>query len=160
MFYFLNIIIAVYNALLFSIFRDGIYDYLRLSKMSETSIRKLGSGFANHWLYRSIKKRLPPVLYYVNLIFLSYTVLFSFFVFFFGFMQKLQPIIFVLSAGLCIIEIPAIIAASIYTCRREFGKPFVLLVWSKERKRLFCSPVDMLSWGLTLLLIFLSFRQL
>ena len=44
MFYFYGIVIVLYNLLLYAIFRNGIYDYLRLSKMSKSNIKKNRKG--------------------------------------------------------------------------------------------------------------------
>ncbi len=161
MFYFCNIIIAFYNLLLYGIFRSGIYDYLRLSKMSKSNIRKHRKGFKNYWLYYSInQQRSLGILYGLNYIFLVATVIFTIFAVSLGFIKALQPILLFLSVILCIIEIPSSITASIHSDNAEYGKPFVLLVKRKDTRGYHSSLFGMCSWIITAIFICFSYHQL
>lgn len=161
MFYFYGIVIVLYNLVLYAIFRNGIYDYLRLSKMSKSNIKKNRKGLKDYWLYRSINKQTPlGILYTLNYIFLISTVVFTILVVATGFIKMLQPVLLVISILLCIIEIPSTILASIYTNKMEYGRAFVFLAKGKYMRGYRSSIIDMLSWGITAFLIFLSYQQL
>ena len=161
MFYFYSIVIVLYNLLLYAIFRSGIYDYLRSSKMSKSNIKKSRKGLKNYWLYCSINRQQPlGILYGLNYIFLAATVVFTAFAVSAGFIKALQPILFFLSVILCIIEIPASITASIHSDNAEYGKPFVLLAKRKDTKGYHSSLFDMCSWIITAIFICFSYRQL
>ena len=161
MFYTLHILIVVYNLLLYMNFRSGIYDYLRLSKMSKTNIRKSRKGFQNYWFYRSINEQKPlGILYYLNYIYLISSVIYSIITLALGYIKILQPFFLVFSSLLCLIQILPNIFSSIYSCQARFGKPFVLLAWSNTPflRRLYSSLLDMLGWAMTAVLIYLSYR--
>lgn len=161
MFYFFNIVIVFYNLLLYTIFRGGIYDYLRLCKMSKNNIKKSRKGLKNYWLYLSIHKQTSlGILYYINIVFLISTIAFSIFTIALGFIKMLQPIVLVFSIAICVIEIPSTMLASIYNYRAEFGKPFVLLARRKYTNKLCSSLIDLFSWGITAFLIYISYLQL
>ena len=161
MFYFLMVAIAFYNLLLYAIFRDGIYSYLRLSKMSKTYIKKNRKGFINYWLYHSINKQNSlGILYGLNLAFFIATISFMLFAITLGYIRGLQPILFVFSVVLCVIEIPCMIIASIHSNKEDYGKPFVFLAKRKHVRGYTGSLLDWLSWAMTALLIYLSFQQL
>ena len=161
MFYFLHIVIVLYNLLLYSIFRGGIYDYLRLSKMSKTNIRKSKKGLKNYWLYQSIHEQHSlGILYGLNILFLIFTIVYSTLVFTLGFIKTLQPLLVILSICLCIVEIPTMAIASIYDCKAEFGRSFVLLTKRKESNGYYSSPLSMASWSITAILICVSYRFL
>ena len=132
MFYFLMIVIAFYNLLLYAIFRGGIYSYLRLSKISKTYIKKTRKGFINYWFYHSInKKKSLGILYGLNLAFFIATISFMLFTITLGYIRGLQVILFVFSVVLCVIEIPCMIIASIHSNKEDYGKPFVFLAKKK-----------------------------
>lgn len=161
MFYFFMIVIALYNLLLYAIFRSGIYSYLRLSKMSKTYIKKNRKGFINYWLYHSINKQNSlGILYVLNLVFFIATAAFLLFTIILGYIRVLQPILLVFSILLCIIEIPCVIIASIYSNSEDYGKPFVFLAKRKHMRGYTSSLIDWLSWLMTAFLIYLSFQQL
>ncbi len=161
MFYFFNIVIVLYNLLIYAVFRGGIYDYLRLSKMSKTNIKKNSKGFINYLLYQSINKENSlGVLYYINIIYLIYTVVFSFIAVTMGSVMIFRPALLILSVILCIIEIPAVFLASIYNNKLEFGKPFVLFVRRKLTGKFCSSLIDMFSWSVTAFLIYISYFKL
>ncbi len=161
MFYISMIIIAFYNLLLYASFRCGIYSYLRLSKMSKSNIKKNRKGYINYWLYHSINKQTSlGILYGLNFTFLITTVTFMLFAITLGYIEALQPILFVFSIVLCMIEIPCVIIASIHSNREDYGKPFVFLARRKYMRGYNSSLTDWLSWLMTAFLIYLSFQQL
>ena len=161
MFYFFMIVIAFYNLLLYAIFRGGIYSYLRLSKMSQSSIKKNRKGLINYWLYHSINKQNSlGILYGLNLIFLVSTLTFMLFAITLGFIEALHPVLFTFSVVLCIIEMPCVIIASVYSNREDYGKPFVFLAKRKHMRGYTSSLIEWLSWLMTAFLIYLSFQQL
>lgn len=161
MFFFLQIVVVLYNFLLYALFRGGIYHYLRLSKMSKTNIRKSQKGYANYWLYQSIHQQHPMgILYGLNLIFLIITIFFTVIVLTVGFIKTFQPFVWGLSLVLCMMEIPAMAITSIYDCKAEFGQPFVFLRKQKESNGYYCSLLDMFSWCVTAILIYYSFGLL
>ena len=161
MFYFYSIAIILYNLLLYAIFRGGIYDYLRLSKMSKSNIKKSRKGFKNYWLYQLINKQKPlGILYDLNFIFLIATTVFTILTILIGYIKIFQPALFVISILLCLIEIPSTILASIYTNKAEYGRAFVFLAKRKYTRGYTSSLIDMFSWAITALLIYLSFQQL
>ena len=158
MFYTLFLILVLYNLLLYSIFRSGIYDYIRLSKRSKTYIKKHRKGFKNYWLYTEIHRQNSlDKIYYLNIVFLCYTVLFSVITVTLGYVEALQPFLLIASVGLLIIQIPSITVATVYSYRKEFGRSFVL--WEKRKySGGFCSSlIDMLSWIVTAFLIYLTY---
>ena len=161
MFYFLMVVIAFYNLLLYAIFRGGIYSYLRLSKMSKTYIKKNRKGFINYWFYHSINKRKSlGILYGLNLAFFTATVSFMLFTISLGYIRGLQVILFAFSVVLCVIEIPCMIIASIHSNKEDYGKPFVFLAKRKYIRGYTSSLIEWLSWVMTAFLIYLSFQQL
>ena len=161
MFYFLIIIIALYNLLLYANFRSGIYSYLRLSKMSKTYIKKNRKGFINYWLYHSINKQNSiGILYVLNLVFFITTAAFLLFAITLGYIKVLQPILLSFSTLLCVIEIPCVIIASIHSNIEDYGQPFIVFAKRKYFRGYTSSLIDWLSWLMTAFLIYLSFRQL
>ena len=161
LFYIFGIMISIYNIVLYAIFRGGIYDYLRLSKMSKKNINKHRKGFKNYWLYVSINHQTPlGILYYLNIIFLVSTIAFSVLAVALCFIKVLQPVVFACSILLCIIEIPTVFLASVYSYKAEFGTPFVLFARRKLTGKFCSSLIDMFSWCITAFLIYLSYFYL
>ena len=161
MFYFYSVVIVLYNLLLYAIFRSGIYDYLRLSKMSKSNIKKNRKGFKNYWLYQMINKQTPlGILYSLNYIFLISTAIFTVLAITIGFIKMFRPIIFVCSILLCLIEIPSSILASIYSNKMEYGKAFVFLAKRKYMRGYCSSLIDIFSRVVTALFIYFSYQQL
>ncbi len=161
MFYLFQIIIVLYNFLCYAFFRVGINDYLKLSKMSKTNIRKSKKGFENFWFYKTINEKKPlGILYYLNIIFLIVILVYSVPVVAFGYIKVFQSIFLILSIVVCIIEIPTSIIAAVYSSQEEFGKPFVLFARSKYTKRNVSSLFSILAWCPTALFIYLSYQQL
>lgn len=160
MFYFLYVVIVLYNLVLYANFRSGIYDYLRLCEMSKSNIRKNRKGFINYWLYQSIHQIHPlGFLYYLNCLYLIFTCAFTILVLALGFINMLQPVFFILSVILCMIEIPATVLASIYDCKQQYQKPFVLFRRTTKRGYYYSSLFDMFSWCITALLICFAYQQ-
>ena len=161
MFYFLMIVIALYNLLLYASFRSSIYSYLRLSKMSKSNIKKNRKGVINYWLYYSINKQQSlGILYGLNLIFLIATFTFMVFAITLGFIEALQSILIVFSIVLCTIEIPCMIISSIHSNIKDYGKLFIFLAKRKHMRGYTSSLIEWLSWLMTAFLIYLSFQQL
>lgn len=161
MFYFLQIVIVLYNLVLYSVFRGGIYSYLRLSKMSKTNIRKHRKGLKNYWLYQSIYEQRPLGIFYVlNILFLISTILFSVLIIVLGYIKALQPVVLVLSVLLCVVEIPSLLLTSIYDCKAEYGRSFVLLTKRKDTHGYYSSLMNMASWLVTAVLICISYGWL
>ena len=77
-----------------------------------------------------------------------------------GFIETLQSILIVFSIVLCIIEIPCVIIASIYSNIEDYGKPFIFLAKIKHLRGYTSSLIDWLSWLMTVFLVYLSFQQL
>ncbi len=161
MFYIFQIIIVLYNLYLYAMFRVGINDYLRLSKMSKTNIRKSKKGFKNFWFYKAINEKKPlGILYYLNIVFLVATLVYSVPVVALGFVKVLQPVFLVLSIVVCVVEIPTTIISSLYLTREEFGKSFVWFARMKHAKRPYSSLFVIFASCLTALFIYLSYQQL
>ena len=161
MFYILNLILVLYNIILYMFFREGIYDFLRLSKVSKTYIKKNRHGVGNYWLFSAIHKQHSlGILYYLNIVYLSYTLFFSIATLALGYIKLLQPVLFIGSIVLLLIQIPCTVSSSVHICRMEFGNPFVLLTRDNQTKKLRSSLLDALSWILTALLIYLAYTQL
>lgn len=152
---------ALYNLLLYALFRSGIYDHLRLTKMSKTYIRKNRKGLKNYWLYSEIHRQHPlGALYYLNVLFLTVTVFFTLFTLLLGYVKALQPIILICAVIVCLVEIPSMGFAAVSNCRAEYGKPFVLWGKRKYSNGYFSSLFDMLAWLFTAILIFACYSSL
>ena len=161
MIYFYGIVIVLYNLLLYAIFRTGIYDYLRLSKMSRSNIKKNRKGLKNYWMYQSINNQTPlGILYSLNYIFLISTIIFTILVIATGFIKMFQPFLVVIAIILCLVEIPSSIIASIYSNKMEYGRAFVFFAKRKYMRGYSSSIIDIFSWGITAFLIFLLYQQL
>ena len=161
MFYFFNIVIVLYNLVLYANFRSGIYDYLRFSKMSKTFIKNHRKGFKNYWLYKAIHEQNSlGILYYLNLVFFTSTVIFSSIALMLGFVKVFQPLILSFSMILFLMEIPMTMLASTCQCKLKYNKAFVWLAKDKERKHFYSSWIDILSCFVTGFLIWLSYQQL
>ena len=161
MFYFLQMVIVLYNLLLYFLFRGGIYSYLRLSKMSKTNIKKNQKGCANYWLYQSIHQQHPMrILYWSNGVFLTATIVCSTTILVLGSIKALQPFVWICSLILCLLEIPAAIMTSIYHSKEEYERAFVLFIKRKESNGYDSSLLDMFSWWVTAVLIYISYGLL
>lgn len=159
MFYFLNLIFALYGWFLYAVFRSSIYDYLRISKVSKTYIRKSRKGFMNNWFYLQIhREHSIGILFYWNILFFFSIILYSIIAILLGCLDFLKIPIIALSIMVCLIEIPSTILAAYKSYQAEFGTPFVL--WAKRKGTgKYCSVViDMLAWMISILLVYLSIQ--
>ena len=158
MFYWMQIIFSLYSLLMYAIFRGGIYSHLRLRKISKTAIERNRKGFRNYWLYRDIQKNyglgfiygLNMTYFWGWLVHLSMALLAIAF-------SWLELPLFICSCLLCLLEIPAVIFASVNENRAEFGNAFVLLAMTKETGKLNSSLIDLFSWVFPIVLVYLSF---
>lgn len=157
MFYFFNIVIVLYNLLLYAIFRGGVYDYLRLSKMSKTNIRKKRKGFWNYWLYLTVNREKPlGALFYLNILFFFTSIVFSGFTLCLGFIEVLGPLVTALAILLCAVQIPSMFLASIYSDKEEYGRCFVLLAKRKANRSYHSSLLTLFPWVVTVVFIWCS----
>ena len=157
MFYFLNIVIVLYNLLLYGMFRSGIHDYLRLSKMSKTNIKKKTKGFWNYWLYVAVNREKPfGVLYYLNILYFFTGILFSVLALSIGFITALQPVVTAIGIILCVVQIPSMFLASMYSDKAEYGRYFVLWAKRREQQTYHSSIVMMFPWIVTAVFIWAS----
>ena len=53
----INIIMLLFCALSYSLFRQAVYYYCRMSKMRKRDIRKALKGASNFWLYTDLHKQ-------------------------------------------------------------------------------------------------------
>lgn len=149
----------LYSIFTYFWFRSGIYDYLRLSKISKSFIRKNRKGVINYWFYTQIHKQRPlGYLYYLNSIFLILILLYIFFVIIFGIFNFGKLIIIFLTVSLCIIEIPASIFSARYDALAEYGDSFVLLAKRKESSGYYSSIAYYLLPVIAVVLTIMSIR--
>lgn len=161
MFYSMQIIFLLYSLLLYANLRSGIYDHLRLRKISKTAIRKNRKSFGNYWIYRDIHKKYGlGFVYGLNIAYLL-TWLFNLSVVLLSVVfPVLKLVLLIFSCILCLIEIPAVIFSSVNECRAEFGSRFVLLAKTKETGKIRSSFIDLFAWIFSAVLIYLSFNGL
>ena len=161
MFYFYAILLTLYNWLIYAIFRSTIYNSLRLSKMSKTHIRKNCKGFMNYWFYTQLhQEKNLGFLYYANIIFLIFLLLFSIISIFFGYLEVLKIPITLASSVLCLFEIPILIWCSKIDALTEYGKTFVFLRKRKESVGYYSSLLYIFSWVIPVTFTFLCIRAL
>ena len=161
MFYFLHFIIVLYNILIYALFRGGITEYMRRLRISKSYIKKNKKGFLNYWFYRDINKDRPiGAVYYLNIIYLSLTAVYSLLAIVFGYMTALKPLLLILSIIICVLQIPAGIFDSVQNCMIEYNKPFVLIAKKKGHTYYYSSLFDMLSWCITAVFIYASYVRL
>lgn len=164
MFYALILIFVFYNTVLFAGFRGGIYSHLRWLGKSKTFINKHRKGIKNYWFYASIHKNAKiDSLYYLNTVYLLYSLLFSITAIVFGYIKALQPFFWVAASVLCLIELPAVAMASVYNNRLEFGRAFVFAARTRINNkpgRLCSSLIDICSWIFSAVLVFLIYTKM
>lgn len=159
MFYCLQFFFSLYSLLLYGYFRSGIYSHLRLRKISKTAIRKNQKGFRNYWLYRDIQKT-----YGLGFIYGLHTAYFWGWLLHFSMMPLaaafswLKQPLWICSCLLGLLEIPAVIFASVNENRAECGTTFVLLARNKETKKFRSSVIDLSAWVCAAFLVYLSYR--
>jgi len=151
----------IYHIFLYALFRGGIYDYLRLSKVSKTYIRKNRKGIKNYWLYSQIhKEHSLGALYYINIGYLFSILILLVAVVLLGQVKEARNILFLLAAVVCLFEVPCTIFESIMGNRVEFGKSFVLFAIRKETKKIYSSLIDYLAAFVPVVLLYLSYINL
>ena len=161
MFYGVSILIVLYNLALFFNFRDGISDYLRLNKMSKTNIRKNKKGFKNYWFYRDINKiKSLGWMYYANIIYFIMTLVYTILGLSLGYVKIFAAVLFILSLLVLIVQIPTSIASVYYFNRYAFGRAVVLCRRYPYSRRLSTPFNYVIPWGVTCLLIYISFQEL
>ncbi len=157
MFYLFIICFIIYHFFLYAFFRGAIYDYLRMSKVSKTYIRKSRKGIKNYWFYSQIhKEHSLGALYYINIIYLFSILVFLLMVVLFGQAKEVHILLILSAVIMCLMEIPCTVFASVIECRVEFGKPFVLFAVRKETKKLYSSLIDYASALVPAFLLYLG----
>lgn len=137
---------AVLGVVLYLLFRSGIYDRLRYQKNSKTFIKKHRHGARNYWFYTEINELAPlGIWYYLNMVYLFYSIAFlvaTVVIAAIGALSVMQPIMLFLSVILFLIEAPAMIFYSVYSCLCEYDRPFVLFERRKDGPGYFSSLTD------------------
>ena len=163
MFYFYALILVVYNLFMYAFFRSGIYDFLRLSKVSKTYIRKNRKGIKNSWLYSQINQEHSlGIIYYLNSVFLSLVLIFSVISIFFGYLEVFRIPIIVIAVLLCLVEIPTTVWSSKIDALVYYGRPFVLLAKCRDSdsKRYYSSVSYIFSWILPVLFVIFLIKEI
>ena len=128
-FYFMNVLCALFAALIYVIFRSGVHSYLRINKNSKTFIRKNTRGYANFWFYKNLKPNLGRI-YYLNLILLFGTAAYIIVALSLAWIDILRLPIAIIHALLCAVQITALVFSDINSNKQEFGTPIV--IWRKS----------------------------
>ncbi len=150
---------TLFTFCIFFWFRSGIYDYLRLSKISKTYIRKNRKGIKNYWFYTRIHKQHPlGYLYHLNAVFLTLILLYLFFLIIFGIFNFGKLVIMFLTVSLCIVEIPASIVFARYDALAEYGVSFVVIARRKENVGYYSSIIFYLLPVITIVLTIMSIK--
>ncbi len=127
-FYGWNILYVIISIFLYISFRFGIEHYLRYTKNSKTFIRKNKQGFLNHWLYLKMRSELK-LFYKLNAVLLPLTLVFAILTISLGWLSFMQLPIAILSALLCVVQIPSVMLSEKYDNLWYHGKAFV---WFKR----------------------------
>ena len=128
-FYFMNVLCALFAALIYVIFRSGAYSYLRINKNSKTFIRKNTRGYANFWFYKKLKQELGWI-YNLNLILLFGTAAYLIISLSLAWIDILHLPIAIIYALLSAVQITALVFSDINSNKQEFGTPIV--IWRKS----------------------------
>ena len=156
---FVWLIFAVYSVGVYAWFRSGIYNYLRVNKVSKTYIRKHRKGLCNYWLYCDIhREHSLGVLYPLNIVFLILLMAFWMVGVLFGWLEAMKIPTVVASICLCLIELPAIILTQRYDCLAEYGRPFVWFRRRNESKQYDSSVLDWASYAIPVALVWWGIR--
>ena len=132
-FYIFNIICAIFALFVYMSFRFGVDSYLRVTKNSKTFIRKNKKGVLNYWIYKKINNEVGlGYIFYLNIVLLVFTILYSFFAICFGWAKILQMPIAIINALLCTAQIPAIIFSDAYWNLDYYKRKFVVLAKNKS----------------------------
>ena len=161
MFGLLQFLVSLYSLLLYGYLRNGIYSHLRLRKISKTAIGKHQKGFRNYWFYRDIQKDYGlGILYSVNMSYLWMWLIHHSLLPLAALWSWLKQLLLIYSCFLCLLQIPAVIIASVNVYREEFGTAFVLLAKDRKTGKLRSSLFELLAWAGTAFLVYLSYRGL
>ena len=161
MFCCFQIFFSIFSLMFYGFFRGGIYSHLRLQKISKTAIKRNCRGCRTHWFYRDIQKNYGlGWVYGLNL------------VYFWGWITHLSLVLMAIvfswlnlptlicSFLLSLLEIPAVIFASVSENRAEFGTGFVPLAKCKDIKKYRSSLIDLFVWIGTMFLVVISYWYL
>lgn len=132
-FYVSAIVLALYSVLLYALFRGGIYDHLRESRISKSFIRKSRKGLKNYWLYHQLNKSRPMgALYYLNAAFLILLIIYLPLSVLFGKVGFMEIPVAIAAALLFFCEIPAIFFFTRADAIANYGRPFVFFARRRE----------------------------
>lgn len=160
MFYFYALVLVFFNLFIYVVFRGGIYEYLRLSKISKTYIRKNRKGVNNYWLYSQINREHSlGIIYFLNAIFLYLFIFSSVITILFGYLEISRIPIIVLTIILCLVEIPVLIWFSRIDSLMEYGIPFVLLKKYRHTRGYYSSVFFMLFWTIPAAFVLLCIKE-
>jgi len=127
-FYLWNAIYVILSLFLYVYFRCGVSDYLRFRKKSRSFLRKNKKGLRNYWLYEKIHAEIDlGYVYYLNLLLLAFTLLYSILTVTLGWLRPLSLTIAVCGALLCALQIVAVIFSNVYYNLVNYGKAFVVI---------------------------------
>ncbi len=162
MFYGATILIVILNLCLYFAVRGSIWDFFRFNKLSKSNIRKNKKGFKNYWFYQEINKIKPlGWMYFANIIYFFLTLFYTVFALSLGYIKILQPVFFIVSIIICLIQIPTTIWSVYYDNLYAFGKAFVLCRRFPDARRYLRTPLDYVyPWVITGLLICLSLEEM
>ena len=147
MFYFCTILLILFHIFSYALFRSGIYDSLRLSKVSKTYIRKHRKGMANYWLYNEIHKEHPlGTGYTINLVFLAVLCMFALLSVGFSYLVFLRIPLASLSTLLCVIELPWFVWIARVDALTDYGRPFVLWAKRRDNRGYYSSLLILFAW--------------
>ena len=141
MVYFCIIVFLILSLLVYCCFRSGIYNFLRLSKVSRTYIRKNRNGIKNYLFYCELDRNKPlGILYYLNIVFIFllsiyflFTILYVFRIF------RFFAVIFTMI--LALYEIPIILWIARIDALCDYGKPFVLFQKASDSSNYYYSSL-------------------
>lgn len=159
MFYFLHILLVLCGFFIYGCFRSGILDRLRVSGMSRTYIKKHTKSFLNYWLFTKLNCLHPMrSLYWLNIVYLTVLLTYAGIALLLGYLPSMKLVVIILSAFLCLLEIPCCVFSAISSCQAEYGEPFVLLRKRKDSPRsgYFSSIPYLLAWIAPLFILLLS----
>ena len=161
-FYILNLIFSVWGIFLYTMFRSSIYDYLRLSKVSKSYIRKKRKGIKNYWLYSAIhKERGLGYLYRLNIAYLCVWGVFTLVTATLGYLDFMEIPIIILAVALCAFELPSLIVFTKYEALTQYGVPFVWIAKNNGRRGYFYSSViNICLFGISLVILFFIVKSI
>ncbi len=144
-FYIANILCSAFALLLYSNFRLGVTCFLRVKKKSRKFIKKNKKGYLNYWTYKSIHDKIGlGYIFYLNIILLVLTLLYTFVSVCFGWVKFLSLSIAICNALLCVAQIPAVIFSDIYFNLDYYNCKFVILAKSKAGRGFHSSFKDLI----------------